>query len=88
MGPNPKPLTEMRAPAPKLSEPEPNDGLGVILHAYALVQTPNGHIAVHLEGVTAKSVQYLEPNGRSELRRLASARVSNQIDKRKSWGAP
>lgn len=69
-------------------DPKPNDGLGVIAHAYALVWTPTGHISVHLEGVRADKVEYLEPNGRPELRRLASARVSNAIDKRKVWGAP
>jgi hypothetical protein len=67
---------------------KPNDGLGVIAHAYALVWTPQGHISVHLQNVRAEQVEYLEPNGRPELRRLASARVGNAIDKRKVWGTP
>lgn len=76
------------APKPEDTEDVANDGLGVIAHAYALVQTPYGHISVHLKNVRAEQVEFLEPNGRPELRRLASSRVANQVERRKDWGKP
>lgn len=91
MGQNAKPVVEVRRPLMGVAQPEkkpdaPNEGLGVIPFAYALVQTPSGFLAVKLEGVTAQSVTYLEPNGRPELRRLAAMRTANEIERRKDWG--
>lgn len=81
-----KVLVVTPATAPTKFELAPNDGLGVIAHAYALVWTPTGHVAVHLEGVTAEKVTYLEPNGRPEQKALAASRIANSAERRKEWG--
>lgn len=84
----PKPPAVVAPPPP--AEPVPNDGLGVISHAYALVPAGVGRfITVHLEGVTARTVERLEPNGRPELGALAVQRCGNDMEKRlrrRKWG--
>lgn len=76
-------------------QPEPapvvNDGFVQIEHAYALLPQPDGRfVAVHLEGVTAKSVHKLAPNGAPESAPFATARCGNAMDRRtrqRLWGA-
>lgn len=78
-------------------QPEPtpapvvNEGLGELQHAYAVYLQPDGRfVALHLEGVTAKRVEKISPNGAPESAPFATARCSNAMDKRtrqRLWGA-
>jgi hypothetical protein len=77
-------------------EPDPapvvNDGLGEIAHAYAVYRHPDGrYVALRLEGVTAKRVVRIAPNGAPESAPFATARCATAMDKRtrqRLWGEP
>lgn len=60
--------------------------------AYAIVQNASGGwLAVCLEGVTAREVVRLEPNGDAEPQARAMMRVNRAIELRtiaKKWGKP
>jgi hypothetical protein len=69
-------------PEPK-QEPVANEGLGVLEHAYAIYRQPDGrYVALHLEGVTAKRVQRIAPNGAPESAPFANQRCTTAMDKR------
>ena len=77
----------MRAAIPSgMEAPE----LKTIPFAYALVEGPRGQwTAVCLEGVTARAVEKLEPNGDAEPMFRASLRITRGIEMRtlgKRWG--
>jgi hypothetical protein len=60
--------------------------------AYAIIEGPPGRwTAVCLEGVTARALQRLEPNGEPEPQARAALRIARSIEQRtvaKKWGAP
>ncbi len=88
---------QQTAPSAPRTQPEPepappvNDGLGEISHAYAVVMLPSGRaVAVHLQGVVAKSVECISTNEAAESLPFATARCRNAMDKRtrqRLWGA-
>lgn len=75
-----------------VAAPAANEGMGELAHAYALFRQPDGRfVAVHLEGVTAKRIEKISPNGAPESAPFATARCSNAMDRRtrqKLWEAP
>lgn len=84
-----------RASAPKNEPPpatvtyEPDEQAA---YAYGLVEGPPGRwSAVCLEGVTARAITCLEPNGQPEPIGRAMRRITNAIEKRtiaRKWGKP
>lgn len=60
--------------------------------AYALIEGPPGQFtAVSLEGVTARAVVKLEPNGEPEASARAMGRLNRAVELRtyhKQWGKP
>lgn len=75
-----------KAPAPPAPAPQEYP------FAYAVVEGPPGQwSAVCLEGVTARSVECIEPNGQPEPQARAMLRVVNAIERRtigKKWSKP
>lgn len=73
-------------------QPVPNEGLGELAHAYAVYLQPDGrHVALHLEGVTAKRVRRIAANGAPESAPFATARCHTEMDRRtrkRAWGEP
>ena len=59
--------------------------MGEIVHAYAIVKSKSNegrYYAVHLEEVTAKKVDVLEPSGRSEPAAHGVSRILHALDLR------
>lgn len=86
---NQKPAS--RASAPKIEAPAAPAPIEAPF-AYAIIEGPPGKwSAVCLEGVTARAVERLEPNGEPEAMAWAMRRVTRAIEIRtvaKKWRAP